>query len=593
MTFTPSKYQAAIFDWIKGGNGHAVVNAVAGSGKTTSLEQAAKLLPDSKSAVFVAFNNHIVAELKRRLIGTPMVATTVHSAGRSALARVKKLQGEPDTKKYRKIVRAILERRRLQADYDTVSAITKLVDQSRNSLVDPCNHDALWRLAMHFDLSDDLRDWMLPLVKDTLDEGDTQTRNAGLIDFTDMIYLPIRWDLTPTQSDIVFGDEIQDWSPMQLELVHRMIRGDGRFLGVGDPRQSIMAFAGADDQSFWKIKDRLNAVELPLSVCYRCPKGHIKLAQQLVPNIEAFEGKDEGIITYAKDSDLFKMVTVGDLIMCRKTAPLVKTCIALIGQGVAARVRGRNVGKSLTDLAKTVSKMQGFEVDQFIKFLDQYAEAQVNFLAQKEDSEEQIENLKDRVAALEASFRRYYTKDTSFEAVLAEIEALFSDDNPGVWLSTIHRAKGLEADRVMILEYDNLPLVWKNQQPYQYKQEENLKYVALTRAKRELVLFGHAPAATPPKPTMPDNERDYWPEYDKNGYPPFDNQVLEIIRPVINPRAPEHGCTPRQWTAEHRAYFERQHLKFERHCFLLNYGKLTDGQRRRLATVVAELGGVV
>jgi superfamily I DNA/RNA helicase len=193
------------------------------------------------------------------------------------------------------------------------------------------------------------------------------------------------------------------------------------------------------------------------------------------------------------------MVKPGDLILCRKTAPLVKHCIALIGQGVAARVRGRNVGKSLTDLARTVAKLDGFTPDAFPKYLSQYKGAQVAFLAQKEDSEEQVENLIDRCAALEASYHRYYSKDAGFDAILSQIEALFSDENPGIWLSTIHRAKGLESDRVMILEYDNLPLVWKNQQPYQYRQEENLVYVALTRSKKELVIFGAEPA----KPIQP------------------------------------------------------------------------------------------
>ena len=68
-----------------------------------------------------------------------------------------------------------------------------------------------------------------------------------------------------------------------------------------------------------------------------------------------------------------------------------------------------------------------------------------------------------------------------------EIEGLFSDDRPSVILATVHQAKGLEADRVFILYPDNLPMIWENQQPWELKQEMNLKYVALTRAKAELI----------------------------------------------------------------------------------------------------------
>ncbi|MBE2195619.1 MAG: ATP-binding domain-containing protein [Anaerolinea sp.] len=68
------------------------------------------------------------------------------------------------------------------------------------------------------------------------------------------------------------------------------------------------------------------------------------------------------------------------------------------------------------------------------------------------------------------------------------IEDLFSDEKSGVWLSTVHRAKGLESNRVVILQYNRLPLYWKEQHEFEAVQEENLLYVALTRARQELVL---------------------------------------------------------------------------------------------------------
>jgi len=61
------------------------------------------------------------------------------------------------------------------------------------------------------------------------------------------------------------------------------------------------------------------------------------------------------------------------------------------------------------------------------------------------------------------------------------INRLFSDDNAPVTLCTVHRAKGLEADRVWIIEPDIMPALWKNQQDWQREQEHNLLYVALTR----------------------------------------------------------------------------------------------------------------
>jgi len=70
------------------------------------------------------------------------------------------------------------------------------------------------------------------------------------------------------------------------------------------------------------------------------------------------------------------------------------------------------------------------------------------------------------------------------------INRLFSDDNAPVALCTVHRARGLEAERVWIIEPDIMPAVWKNQQDWQREQEHNLLYVALTRAEGRLFIVG-------------------------------------------------------------------------------------------------------
>jgi superfamily II DNA or RNA helicase len=80
--FQPSNYQKAVFDWIENKNGHAVIEAVAGSGKTTTLVQCAKLI-DSSRCLFLAFNDHIVKELKQKFDSSVSIKT-IHSVGFSA-----------------------------------------------------------------------------------------------------------------------------------------------------------------------------------------------------------------------------------------------------------------------------------------------------------------------------------------------------------------------------------------------------------------------------------------------------------------------------------------------------------------------------
>jgi superfamily I DNA/RNA helicase len=69
--------------------------------------------------------------------------------------------------------------------------------------------------------------------------------------------------------------------------------------------------------------------------------------------------------------------------------------------------------------------------------------------------------------------------------MVRKINVIFTDKLEGIILSTIHKSKGLEADRVFIARPDKLPL--KVKKAWQAKQEKNLEYVAITRAKNELI----------------------------------------------------------------------------------------------------------
>jgi DNA helicase-2/ATP-dependent DNA helicase PcrA len=72
------------------------------------------------------------------------------------------------------------------------------------------------------------------------------------------------------------------------------------------------------------------------------------------------------------------------------------------------------------------------------------------------------------------------------------LKQLYHSHNGRVTLSTVHRAKGLEAQRVIILRPDQLPLTVS--QEWEQVQERNVKYVALTRSRQELI-FAENPGA--------------------------------------------------------------------------------------------------
>lgn len=510
-TFTPSHYQVAIFQWIKEGRGDAVVGAVAGSGKTTTLVEASKLL-HTDNAVFLAFNKHIADELSKRV--SNMACKTIHSIGHSCL-RSHLAKPILDENKYYDLAKPYAEEiaQGLKSQYyrdmrawteamldgedlpkppepptpnDVARQLKQLAHFVRVTLTPAGDRAAVEDTCYHYSVLENsfTLDMLYRPLLEMLGQGDTLAANRGLVDYDDMLYLPYEWGLQPRTSQWVFVDESQDLSPAQLDLVLKLRAPGGRMIFVGDEHQAIFGFAGASNDSIKQIIERTAATVLPLSICYRCPSKHIQLAKQIVSTIEARENAPEGIIDEIKSDKVPDFIQEGDLIICRRTHPVISLCIKLIAKKIPARVRGRDIGKSLTTIVKEVAKHPDFNYEKFGRFLSEYADSRIEKLKQKKNAESQIESFSDRVRGIRVCYEAFDAN--SVDELCAEIESLFSDGRASVMLSTVHRAKGLENDRVFILDSGTLPLIWPKQQQWELSQEFNLKYVALTRAKSAL-----------------------------------------------------------------------------------------------------------
>ncbi|MCQ3929215.1 MAG: hypothetical protein DPW16_02055 [Chloroflexi bacterium] len=491
MVFNPSNYQRRIFSFISQADGSAAVKAVAGAGKTTTLVEAAKLLP-SGDALFVAFNKHIADTLKVRLAGTRMVSRTVHSIGWACLARQWDSEPQLDEDKYWRLIRAWVKGERPQLlereAEDLVANGIKLINLVRLTLTNPANETDIHSLIWHYGI-DIFDSGFIAAVDRILAQGAKTSQETYKVDFTDMIWLPAYWNLYSRKVDWVFVDEAQDLSAAQLALIRKCLKPNSRVLAVGDPNQAIYGFAGADTRSFERVKAGIGAVELPLSICYRCPQSHIRLAQEIVPEIEPSPNAPAGLVTKESEGHLSKLVQKGDIILSRKTTPLVDSCIKLIQQGISAQVRGRDIGKDLSILIERVARQPDFHFDDFIEFVDLFEERQLKRLKQRENNMTQIQSLQDRCETLRVCYLGFDAG--TLEELQFAIENLFTDNQPDVWFSTVHRAKGLEADRVFILRPNDMPLTWEGQMPWEFQQEMNLFYVALTRSKHFLCFLEH------------------------------------------------------------------------------------------------------
>ena len=495
----PSKYQKAIFDWLLHGQGDGIVKAVAGSGKTTTLVKASCFLATMNS-LFCAFNRHIVGELRVKIYG--MKCCTIHSLGWRCLVN---FLGKIDLRedKYQEIIRAYYldiaelvrtelrrEKRSLNPQQITLSinealtTLKELIRFCRVTLTDVYQTDQLEGLIEHYRISSDYLELIIPYISLVLTEGERQARYERVVDYDDLIWLPYQWQLFPPRREWLFVDEAQDLNAAQLHLVLKARAEGGRILFVGDSRQAIYGFSGADAYSMQRIKEKTNAVELPLSVCYRCPKSHLVEAKEIVPEIESAPWAEPGSIFRIERQDLAKFARRNDLVICRLNAPLIEACINLISHKIPARVQGRDICKRLINIINNLTILDGFNYENFQTFLSIYRRERIEKLKKQPSSESKLITLNDECKGLAVCHLRF--KCNSVEQLIYEIQRIFKGNEGEVILSTIHKAKGKEAQRVFILLYELLPLKWENQRDWEREQEINLKYVALTRSKKEL-----------------------------------------------------------------------------------------------------------
>jgi DNA helicase-2/ATP-dependent DNA helicase PcrA len=515
LAHTPSTMQTAVFDFIVNGRGHGVVEAVAGSGKTTTIEWAARLL--TCSGLFMAFNRSVVAELQARLKTTEMTAATVHSHGFSA---VKNAIGgsDLDPMKYKAPISAIADAARVQGilalgqrnrsrsltsaelavideDGFPTSQVSKLLDLARLELLDPREDTfaaAVKDLADHHNI-DGLEGLGAVVVASLRALMTWGWDNPQTVDFTDMVWLATVNGYAPTRYAWVFVDEAQDLSRAHLALIQRSLLPGGRLLCVGDPKQAIYGFAGADARSFARIIEVTKATVLPLSVCYRCPTSVLEMARDYCPQIEARPGAPEGIVRRLDRSEFLSEAREGDMVLCRRNAPLLGLAFGLIAEGISAAVRGRSIGQGLVKTIRKVGKRSDWAG--FLSGLDSWLTAESESVRTRyrdaDAAADRIEALDDQVQCIRVILARSAARSVS--ALVQAVESIFTDGTTSVVLSSIHRAKGLEAKRVAIVESERLGMGRKGSKPWMCEQEENLAYVAYTRAQYELILLNDPP----------------------------------------------------------------------------------------------------
>lgn len=502
--FIPSAQQAAFFEWVDNGSGSALLEAVAGAGKTTTLIQALRRMEGT--VFFGAYNKKIADEIKAkaekaRVTRSGIYINTMHGSGYSDWRRVHK-QVVVDDRKVAKIIERLATSRPELPYAACATFIGRMVSFGKQFIIGVRGKAAIgdlayWeRLATHFSVDQDLPDQVamaegLRLVIEVYERSAAECPYT--IDFDDMIFAPLFHNIRLYQNDWVLIDERQDTNPARRELAKRMLKRGGRLVAVGDSRQAIYGFTGADGGTEKFVED-FGCVQMPLTVTYRCPKAVVQYVRQWVSHIEAHPDAPEGVVRPVllpptEPGQAAKPWFVGDApgredaVLCRYTKPLITTAFAMLRAGHACKVEGRDIGHGLKILAQ---RWKIKTLDRLEERLKAYLEREVAKAraAQNETREQQVA---DQVETLKVFIERCRAGGkTTIAELLVEIDVLFADNVAGVTtLSTGHKSKGREWGRVYWIQCAQRQRSLKD---WEQVQEENIKYVIGTRAQAELIL---------------------------------------------------------------------------------------------------------
>lgn len=255
-----------------------LLRATAGSGKTTTIISAAFRLDPRLRVKFFAFNKNAQQQLEARL-PDPSMSVTFHKEGKDAWNSHTGRRQKIDAAKLRWAAKDILS----PIDYKAFGfPLARLVGLAKSAGLGTeilSDTQENWQgLVDRFSISSDeiTPEDLIALAPDLLRESNA--RADRVIDFDDMLYLPLKHRVTFAPLDVLIIDEAQDTNAVQRALLCRM--NPNRLIAVGDPSQAIYGFRGADASAMRLLQQEFSMTVMPLSICQRCSRAVIAEARK-------------------------------------------------------------------------------------------------------------------------------------------------------------------------------------------------------------------------------------------------------------------------------------------------------------------------
>lgn len=544
MNFKPSTYQQDILDFfLNNPQSNMLVNALAGSGKSTT---ACMLSEHSKTSdLYIAFNASVVEEFKKKIKNPKTKVMTMHSLAYSIMLynveqeskdsgekpkgfgsqrskrtvsldnfKPHKILDEEITKRYGRYIE-FAKRVFLKDNYINLYNLCRLTltDMSSNKDVSRLIDDHV--LFLYYgdegysapDISE---------ITSTLKILDTKSRQQfetqGVIDFTDMLWITFNklkydnwevpyWALYTN----IYCDEVQDFSNIQLNFLKFIKRTKGRYVFIGDFHQAIYNFAGANAQAFNQIPKMFAPVKtFDLPICYRCAKSHLsRVNREYGIPILPCDDAPMGFVKTIDKSKISEYAKAGDMVISRKNKWIAEVVLDLARNGTPIFIEDKEmVGaikrQILSSKCTSVGALKKFlqkVISNYNKKLFEIVSKNVREGGHEEEHLEavtetnsKIDNTSFLLEILEGYLEHHASSDSVSKFSNFIDKLLNTTPSPNcVRLCSIHKAKGLEATNVFVLNEAKINYDFRNSKE-QNIQEKNLSYIATTRAKEGLYL---------------------------------------------------------------------------------------------------------
>jgi len=477
MSWKDSDEQVAIYDAIAKNDEHILIEAGAGAGKTTTLLKGTLQVPPRNRILFCAFNKSVADELAKKAPAHVECRTT-HSLALKYCQQ--NSSAVLNTAKVRDVIDELCspggELKHLKAVlFDSFRDITSLVGLAKAYLIDARDERGLRKLVDSLGINLPFGVFDIAYAAHCMTALDTRS-----IDFDEMLYFAVKKNWAGVGAggqedkyDTIFVDEAQDLNKAQHEFLSMILKPGGRMIGCGDQRQAIYMFRGSNPDSMDMMRTKFGAAQKPLMTTWRCAQSIVAMANEIIGGLRARPTAPEGIVESVSFWELTRKAHTGDFIIGRTNALLIESACQFIRDGrpfhLANNDQVKNAKKRLDTWVKRYGDMTS---QQIARSCDRASRSEIN-----DNDDIQI------LAALAS-------QGMSSEKIAEMLDKMMNlRTKEGPKLLTIHGCKGLEADRVFVME-EQLPhnKSVKNPNPKVLDQEYNMAYVAVTRAKKELFI---------------------------------------------------------------------------------------------------------